>query len=88
MNVTVEPLVEPLIPDNLSPDAIALRLGDLIRLYVRTRSPTTALSVVRHIEKLCNHPAFEGNAADRCSYLRLKTHWLWLAKSAPEGSAA
>ena len=63
----------------LSPDEIESRLGRLIRHYLETRSPAIAGSVVRHIDSLCAHPAFEGGSAERCSYLRLKRHWRWLA---------
>lgn len=66
----------------LSPDAIEQRLGDLIRHYVRKRSPTTAQSIVVHIEALCSHPEFNGDSSDRCGYLRLRAHWRWLAEGA------
>ena len=66
----------------LPPDAIKQRLGDLIRRHVRERSPTIALSVVRHIEALCAHPEFDGDSTDRCGYLRLRAHWRWLAEGA------
>ncbi|WP_078118294.1 hypothetical protein [Thiosocius teredinicola] len=68
--------------DQLPPDAIEERLAHLIRHYLQTRSPAIAGSVVRHIETLCAHPAFEGGATELCSYLRLKTHWRWLARQA------
>lgn len=64
----------------LTPDAIEQRLGRLIRHYLQSRSPAIALSVVRHIECLCAHPGFEGDSAQRCVYLRMCTHWRWLAK--------
>lgn len=84
MNAPAENPAAPVPTEQLSPEAIERHLGDLIRRYVRARSPGLAMTVVRHIEKLCNHPAFEGNAAERCSYLRLRTHWLWLAGAVPE----
>ena len=65
--------------ETLPPNAIEQRLGGLIRHYLRTRSPAIAQSVVRHIETLCTHPAFEGDSAQRCAYLRLRMHWRWLA---------
>ena len=72
----------------LSPDAIERRLGDLIRHYVQGRSPTIARSVVGCIEALCAHPGFEGDWADRCAYLRLRTHWRWLAEAASRQQVA
>lgn len=68
-------------PEDQSPDTIEQRLGQLIRHYLQTRSPAIASSVVRHIEILCAHPGFEGDSAERCAYLRLKTHWRWLANA-------
>ena len=62
-----------------SPETIRLRLGDLITRYAQTRSPALAGSIVRHIEAICTHPGFDGDGEDLCSYLRLKTHWRWLA---------
>jgi hypothetical protein len=66
----------------LPPDAIEQRLGDLIRHYVRERSPTIAQTIVDHIEALCAHPDFEGDSTERCAYLRLKAHWRWLTEGA------
>ena len=63
----------------LSPEAIRLRLGHLITRYAQTRSPAIAGTIVRHIELICTHPGFDGDSEDLCSYLRLKTHWRWLA---------
>jgi hypothetical protein len=65
-----------------SPASIERRLGRLIRQYVETGSPAIANSVVRHIDSLCAHPEFEGDSNERCTYLRLKTHWRWLATRA------
>jgi hypothetical protein len=62
-----------------SPERIQHELGQLIRGYIETRSPLIAHAVVRRIEMLCAHPAFEGDHAERCSYLRLRAHWRWLA---------
>jgi hypothetical protein len=67
--------------DSLSPEAIELQLGSLIRHYLRTQSPAIAQSVVRHIEQLCAHPGYDGEPADRCAYLRLRAHWRWLAQA-------
>jgi hypothetical protein len=72
----------------LSPDEIESRLGRLIRHYLKTRSPAIAGSVVRHIDSLCAHPAFEGGSAERCTYLRLKMHWRWLAARTPAAGEA
>jgi hypothetical protein len=72
----------------LPPDAIERRLGDLIRYYVRWRSPAVAQSVVSHIEALCAHPQFEGGASERCAYLRLRSHWRWLAQTGPSRQTA
>lgn len=72
----------------LPPDAIEQRLGQLIRHYLQTRSPAIAGSVVRHIETLCAHPAFEGGSGELCAYLRLKTHWRWLANHHYTGTEA
>jgi len=63
-------------------EALERRIANLIRHYLRTRSPAIAQSVVRHIEQLCSHPGFEGDARARCAYLRLRTHWRWLAQNA------
>ena len=64
---------------HLEPEAIERQLGQLMRHYLRTRSPAIALSVVRHIETLCEHPRFGGGSSERCAYLRLRAHWRWLA---------
>ena len=65
--------------ENQSPDAIRQRLAGLIARYAQTRSPKLAGSIVRHIEAICMHPRFDGDGEDLCDYLRLKTHWRWLA---------
>ena len=67
------------VPHAPSPDAIRLRLGDLITRYTQTRSPVLAGAIVRHIEAICTHPGFDGDSEDLCGYLRLKVHWRWLA---------
>ena len=69
-------------------EEIEQRIGCLIRHYLRSRSPAIALSVVRHIEALCNHPGFEGDAVQRCVYLRMRAHWQWLAQIDPPGVEA
>jgi hypothetical protein len=66
------------------PDPVEQRLGQLIHHYARSRSPAIAQSVVRHIELLCDDPGFEGDCSERCSYLRMKAHWRWLAKHPSE----
>jgi plasmid stabilization system protein ParE len=65
--------------DISSTDRVQQRLRSLIRDYAQTRSPATADAVVRLIESLSDHPAFSGRGAERCAYLRLKTHWRCLA---------
>jgi hypothetical protein len=67
--------------EHMSPAEIEQRLGHLIRSYIGSRSPALAQSIVRHIETLCRHPAFEGDGTEMCTYLRLKTHWRWLAQA-------
>lgn len=62
-----------------SADSIRQQICNLIRRYVENRSSTIAVSIVQHIEALCDHPGFNGTSSDRCAYLRLKTHWRWLA---------
>ena len=62
-----------------SPEAIRLRLGELITRYAQTRAPALAGDIVQHIEAICTHPGFDGGSEDLCSYLRLKAHWRWLA---------
>ncbi len=88
MKYDIDDLSRPRRLDKLSPHDIEKRLGQLIRLYLRTRSPATASSVVRHIETLCSHPGFEGDQSDRCVYLRLMTQWRWLAYAAPAEQGA
>jgi len=75
----------PVQSDVVSTESIEQRLGQLIRHYVQTRSPAIAGSVVRHIELLCAHPGFEGGGSELCAYLRLKTHWRWLAMASAKG---
>jgi hypothetical protein len=76
------PIDSPRLPA-LAPEAVRQRLGNLIRHYARTRSPAIARSVVRHIDALCSHPELECDATERCAYLRLRTHWRWLAQVEP-----
>ena len=66
-------------PEAQTPESIRQRLAQLIRHYVESRSPAVAGAVVRHIELLCAHPAFEGDSNERCALLRLRAHWRWLA---------
>ncbi len=86
MRTNIERSCKPVQPAGVSTDMIEQRLGKLIRHYVQTRSPAIASSVVRHIEMLCTHPGFEGGSSELCSYLRLKTHWRWLAMDSATGS--
>ncbi|MGD8591144.1 MAG: ATP dependent RNA helicase [Chromatiales bacterium] len=71
-----------------SAEEIEQRIGCLIRHYLRSRSPATALSVVSHIEALCDHPDLVGDAVERCVYLRMRAHWRWLARITPTGVEA
>ena len=79
MSFDLDPVFSGQRLDTLALDDIEHRLGRLIRQYVHTRSPTIALSVVRHLDCLCTHPAFESDPKERCAYLRLRMHWRWLA---------
>jgi hypothetical protein len=63
---------------HLEPQTLEVRLGDLIRRYVRGRSAELAQSVVGHIEALIQHPEVRDPALF-CAYRRLATHWRWLA---------
>ena len=74
--------------DELPPETIKQRLGQLIRHYVASRSPAIASSVVRHIEVLCAHPAYDGDSHERCAFLRLRAHWRWLAQARVSGQRA
>jgi hypothetical protein len=58
----------------LEPQALELRLRDLIRAYVRARSAELARAVVAHLEALCLHPR-QRDPADFCAYRRLAAHW-------------
>lgn len=71
----------------LAPGTLEVRLGDLIRRYVRGRSAELAQSVVRHIEALYLHPELRDPALF-CAYRRLATHWRWLAAQHGAGGAA
>jgi len=62
------------------------RVGDLIRRYVYQRSQDLAQSVVSHLEALCLHPDYDGDAAQRCAYRRLARHWRWLSQELGSGS--
>jgi hypothetical protein len=61
------------------------RLGDLIRRYVHRRSQDVAQSVVSHLEALCLHPDYDGDAAQRCAYRQLARHWRWLSQELGAG---
>ena len=67
--------------EEMTPETIKKRLGRLIRHYVARRSPAIANSVVRHIEVLCAHPAYDGDGQERCAFVRLRAHWRWLAQA-------
>jgi len=71
--------------DELPPETIKRRLRQLIRYYLSCRSPAIASSVVRHIEVLCAHPAYDGDSDERCAFLRLRVHWRWLARARVSG---
>ena len=62
-----------------SADFVAQQLGPLIRRYAETRSARIAHAVVRHIDMLCDHDAFDGSPEVRCAYLRMRSHWRLLA---------
>jgi hypothetical protein len=66
-------------PIDRAADIVAQQLGPLIRRYAETRSASIAHAVVRYIDALCDHPAFDADADVHCAYLRMRSHWRLLA---------
>lgn len=75
------------LPQSFTPREIEIRLGQLIRGYLKRRSTALATAVVRYIEALCAHPDYCGSWEERCAYRRLARHWsglAWIAADRPD----
>jgi hypothetical protein len=73
-------IAEPRDLVSLASETLEQRLAKLIRRYVRRRSKDLADAVVQHLEALCLHPDYDGDADQRCAYRRLAKHWRWLSQ--------
>ena len=60
-------------------DGVARQLALLVRRYAETGSVHIAQAILRHIDLLHTHPAFDASSGERCAYLRLRSHWRLLA---------
>lgn len=71
--------------DALSPQALSIRLANLIHHYTERRSSAAARAVLQTIDRLRQHPGNQWDMADRCACLRLRAHWQMLAQTSREG---
>lgn len=70
--------------DTLSPQALSVRLANLIYHYTDRRSSAAARAVLQTIDRLRQHPENQWDMADRCACLRLRAHWQMLAQISRE----
>lgn len=62
-----------------SPEQLQKRTGKLIRLYIKYRDPSIAITIARHINALLSHPGYVAENEQRCLMRRMATHWRCLA---------
>lgn len=76
------------LPAHLTPDALRLRLAELIRRYVQAPSAQLAETVVKHVQALYLHPAMRYAADQQAALRRLACHWRCLAARCEESESA
>lgn len=69
--------------DRVPPSELARRVGCLIRQFHASRSRDVAHQVADHLDSLCFHPGLGPEGHLRCSLLRLRAQWRWLARTLP-----
>lgn len=67
------------ITEHDQPEQIEMKIGMLMRLYLKEQNQSIATSVEQHINALLAHLGYISDAKQRCLFLRMAAQWRCLA---------
>jgi hypothetical protein len=68
-------------------ETLQARVAELVRIYVRRRSPELAHRIVRYCRALAQHPSLRDSPDECNAYCRLSQHWRLLAAQCHQAAA-